>query len=203
MSILYYRLRDRYARLYTKYVAEVNFVHINKTGGTSIEKALGLPFLHLTALELRELVGLRRWEERLSFAFVRNPWDKVASHYHYRVLTNQTRLRENPIEFNAWVRMTYGDQRPPLYDQPKMFMPQVDWISDSSGQVIVAFIGRFERLEDDFKEICRLIGCSGQLPHLKSSGRGDYRNLYSSEAAEIVARRFEPDIAKFGYTFDR
>jgi chondroitin 4-sulfotransferase 11 len=201
LSVLYYRLQDLRARLYTKYVSDVLFVHINKTGGTSIERALGLPFQHRTALELRELVGPARWAERFSFAFVRNPWDKVASHYHFRVQTNQTGLRAIPIQFNEWVRLTYGTQCVPYYDQPKMFMPQTDWISDDSGEIIVDFVGRFERLEEDFDAVCQRIGRWAPLPHLKRSSRGDYRSLYDDESVEIVARWFTKDIQNFGYEF--
>src|SRR5687768_13300689 len=130
MSVLAYRLKDYHARLHTKFVAGFCFVHINKTGGTSIEKALGLPFQHRTAVEIRRLIGAKEWDRRFSFAFVRNPWDKVASHYHFRVKTNQTGLRDKPIPFNEWVRLAYGEQALPYYDQPKMFMPQLEWISD-------------------------------------------------------------------------
>ncbi len=196
------RLLDRYARYKLKYASDLVFVHINKTGGSSIERALGLPFQHKTALELRRELGERRWASRFTFTFVRNPWDKVASHYHFRVKTNQTGLAERPLPFTAWVRLAYGEQDPRYHDQPKMFMPQVCWISDESGLVIVDFVGRFERLSDDFDAICRRLGRTSTLPHLKRSTNDDYRREYSAEAAEIVAVRFAEDIRLFGYTFD-
>lgn len=202
MGLLAYQLRDYYARLHTRYVAAFSFVHINKTGGTSIEKALQLPFQHRTALELLGLIGERRWTERFSFAFVRNPWDKVASHYYFRVKTNQTGLRTNPIPFADWVRLTYGEQALPYYDQPKMFMPQVEWISDASGKIIVDYVGRFERLQADFAEVCQRIGRTAALPHVKQSTSGDYRTHYDDSTAEIVRRWFAKDLAEFGYTFD-
>src|SRR5687768_492427 len=129
--------------LRARYLSDVIFVHINKTGGTSIEQALGLRFQHKTALELRAELGRRNWERQFSFAFVRNPWDKVASHYRYRVKTNQTDLGTHTIPFDEWVRLAYGEQDAKYYDQPKMFMPQVDWISDEQGEIMVDFVGRF------------------------------------------------------------
>lgn len=201
MSALRYRLERLHARLHTKYVAPVLFVHINKTGGSSIEKALGLPFQHRTALQIRDDVGARRWQERFSFAFVRNPWDKVSSHYHFRVKTNQTGLRERPVPFAEWVRLAYGEHDPRYYDQPMMFMPQSRWICDEEGRMLVDFVGRFERLHDDFAEVSRRIGRGAALPHLKGT-RHDYRAIYSDEAAEVVARRFAEDVERFGYRFD-
>ena len=188
--------------LRARYLSDVIFVHINKTGGTSIEQALGLRFQHKTALELRAELGRRNWKRQFSFAFVRNPWDKVASHYRYRVKTNQTDLGTHTIPFDEWVRLAYGEQNPRYYDQPKMFMPQVDWISDEKGEIMVDFVGRFERLNEDFATVCAALKREASLPHLKETTRADYRRLYTPEAAEIVGRCFSKDIAQFGYTFD-
>jgi chondroitin 4-sulfotransferase 11 len=196
------RLGTFAGQLRATYMYDFVFVHINKNGGRSIEAALRLPFQHLTALELRQQLGARRWEQRFSFAFVRNPWDRVASHYHYRVQTNQTGLRANPIPFGEWVVRAYGERDPLYYDKPQMFMPQVNWLSDEQGTIIVDYIGRFERLREDFDEVCRRIGRSASLPHVNRSANRDYRGLYTPETADIVARSFAPDIALFGYTFD-
>lgn len=199
-----YKLQQRWALLHSAHLADVLFVHINKTGGTSIEVALGLPFQHRTALELRDAMGARRWASRFSFAFVRNPWDKVASHYHFRLKTNQTGLADRCLGFAEWVRRAYGDHDPTLYDQAKMFMPQTEWICDSEGRQIVTFVGRFESLERDFAHVCAQIGRAHvQLPHVKSSRtRDDYRRAYDDAARETVGRVFASDIARFGYTFD-
>ena len=177
------------------------FVHINKTGGTSIEAALGLKLRHRTAAQLRHELGREEWARRFTFAFVRNPWDKVVSHYHYRVKTNQTGLRKRTVEFNDWVRLAYGARDPQYYDKPRMFMPQLDWLTDRQGRILVNFVGRFERLEQDFGEVCRELGISAELPHLKSSGRRSYVDLYAPDTAEIVAERFAPDLREFGYVF--
>lgn len=185
-----------------RYLAGFAFVHINKTGGSSVERALGLPFRHLTAPELRAAIGATRWKRWFSFTIVRNPWDKVASHYHYRVRTNQTALRTHPVAFGEWVRLTYGEQDRRYFDSPKMFMPQTDWLVDEEGKIMVEFIGRFERLEQDFRTICHRIGRDAQLPHLKKSERGDYRTLYTDATTEIVGKWFARDLANFNYSFE-
>jgi hypothetical protein len=197
-----HRLRQYALRLRSKYADDFVFVHINKTGGSSVETALRLPFQHRTARELRDQLGSDEWNRRFSFAFVRNPWDKVASHYFYRVQTNQTGLHSNPIAFVPWVERTYGARDPSYYDKPKMFMPQVDWISDQDGRLMVQFVGRFERLAADFRAVCRQIGVEAELPHEKRSPNRDYRRHYTADAAALVARWFATDIARFGYSFD-
>ncbi|MBP0019215.1 MAG: sulfotransferase family 2 domain-containing protein [Cyanobacteria bacterium SBLK] len=177
------------------------FVHINKTGGTSVGKALNLPLSHSTAREKIEIMGRQKWESRFSFAIVRNPWDKVVSHYHYRVKTKQTNFGENAIEFKEWVKLSYGNKDPFYYDKPRMFMPQVNWISDREGKVAVNFIGRFESLNDDFQEICKNIGKKATLPHLKSSKHAHYKDYYDEETMKIIERCFQKDIELFEYKF--
>jgi hypothetical protein len=194
---------QHYGRLFrARYLDDFVFVHINKTGGSSVERALGLPFRHRTALELRRSLGSARWQRRFSFTFVRNPWDKVASHYFYRVNTNQTALATSPLEFNDWVLRAYGERDPRLYDKPKMFMPQVEWISDEAGHRLVNFVGRFEQLDADFRAVCDRIGVRAELPHEKRSSNRDYRRIYSSAAVDVVARWFAADIEQFGYRFE-
>lgn len=201
IAALGYRLHDLGARLHSRYLTNVLFVHVNKTAGTSIERALGLPFQHRTALELRALVGPERWAECFTFAFVRNPWDRVASHYAFRVKTDQTGLGDAHLGFNEWVVRAYGARDPRYYDQPKMFMPQTDWITDDAGSMLVDYVGRFESLREDFDEVCRILGREASLPHLKGSPR---RNLagYTDRAKEVVRSRFAPDIDRFEYRFE-
>ncbi len=193
--------RERLALVRANHYLPYAFVHINKTGGSSVERALGLPFQHRTAVELREIVGEARWARRFKFTIVRNPWDRAVSHFYYRAQTNQTGLGDHPIPFLEWVERVYLDRDPKYRDQPRMFMPQLDWITDESGRILVDLVGRFESLEQDFARICQRIGRTATLPHLKGSSRPGYREAYTDRAAEIVGQAFERDVAAFGYAF--
>ena len=66
------------------------------------------------------------------------------------------------------------------------------------------FVGRYERLQEDFDEACRRIGIPPRkLPEKrKAKDRGAYREYYDDETAEMVARHFRRDIEEFGYRFD-
>lgn len=188
-------------RLQHKYIDNFVFIHINKTGGSSIEKALKLPLEHKTAQEKIKELGDKNWSNKFTFAVVRNPWDKVVSHYHYRVQTNQTNLGNNPINFKDWVRLAYGEQNPTYYDQPKMFMPQFDWIADNEGRILVNFVGQFENLTEDFNYVCKKLNKTVELQHYKASKRGSYRDYYDDKTIEIIAHWFSKDLEKFEYKF--
>jgi len=180
------------------------FIHINKTGGTSVAKALGIPFIqHLTAREIISDVGEELWDSAFKFAFVRNPFSKVVSHYNYRVKTNQTGLKTNNISFREWVKRTYGHDKDYFYyDKPKMFMPQVEWLKDNKDQLNVDFVGRFERIQTDFNIVCSMLGIYKDLPHLKKSTKKDYRGYYDTETVDIVHDWFQEDFEIFRYRFD-
>jgi len=187
------------ARIFHNYI----FIHINKTGGTSIEKALGLPLIHKTALEYRTEIGNVRWQEQFSFAIIRNPWDKVASQYSYRSMINETELKKHPVPFNDWVKRVFVDRDPDYYNDQKMFAPQVDWLTDLEGNNLVDFVGRFENLHNDWHIICAKIHKHGvELPHVKKSSKANYRNAYNTESIAIIADWFAKDTEFFSYTFD-
>ena len=190
----YWYVKERYFQNYI-------FIHINKTGGTSIEKALNLPLQHRSALDKKNYLGEEIWSKKFSFAFVRNPWDKVVSHFTYRLNTNQIKMDSEQIEFKKWVRLSYLEKNKKYYDNPKMFMPQMDWISDENGKVLVNFIGRFENIESDFNEVCSKLNITASLPHLKKSNRVDYKEYYNIETAEIIGELFKKDIEYFNYRF--
>ena len=50
-----------------------HFIHINKTGGSSIELALRLPPEHKTAIQKIDEVGREVWLDAFNFCVVRNP----------------------------------------------------------------------------------------------------------------------------------
>ncbi|MFT6276294.1 MAG: hypothetical protein ACJAZ0_002399 [Halioglobus sp.] len=187
-------LRQRYLRPYV-------FVHINKTGGSSIERALGISQDHSTALEKYRQLGAKAWEQKFVFAVVRNPWDKVVSHYHYRVKTKQTGLDDSPIAFREWVLRCYLDRDPQYYDQPRMFMPQWHWLIDEKGKSLVDFVGRFENLNQDFATISDRLSPGSSLGHVKPSSRGSYQNYYNEETQALIETSFAEDIDAFGYRF--
>ena len=179
------------------------FIHINKTAGTSIGKAVGLPLKHhLTAAEVISRIGNDKWQSAYKFTFVRNPWDKVVSHYEYRRKKNKTEIASRNIPFPDWVKLTYGlDKDPFYYNNPRSFQPQVEWLKDDVGVISIDFIGKFESINADFKHIKNVIGVDGSMPHLNASNRASYQSYYDDETTEIVADWFYEDIAEFGYSF--
>ena len=180
------------------------FVHINKTAGTSVGRAIGLPVKdHLTAKEIITRVGKQNWDTSYKFTVVRNPWDKVVSLYEYRRKKDKTQIASRGITFTQWVKLTHGQSTDPFYhDNIKSFQAQVEWLKDDEGAIAIDFVARFETLGTDFEQIRKAIGSKADLPHLNASSRKSYKDYYTDETREIVARWYHEDIEFFDYTFD-
>lgn len=181
-----------------RYFDNFIFIHIVKTGDTSIERALNLNWEHKTALEKIKQVGQSRWNSIFTFAFVRNPWDRVVSHFHFR------KSKKNKIEqsttFRDWVELTYGQEGQTI-DYHHYLMPQSMWVADHDGIILVDFIGRFENLSEDFKYVCKQIGKNAALPYINATKHRHYRDYYDDRTIKIVERWFRKDIEMFGYKF--
>lgn len=206
MSRLSQALQTARWRVSQKYFHNFIFVHVPKTAGTSIVRTLGIPRIHQTAYDIRGRIGARRWEQKFKFAFVRNPWDRAVSSFHFAAARNRglANSRYISLTFSDWLRLAYVERHPLYFDFPHPFSPQYDWISDFEDKIIVNFIGRFENLQQDFSTICERIGRRAiVLPHHGASKHKDYRDYYKDKDVEIIAKWYKKDIDHFGYAFDR
>lgn len=179
------------------------FLHINKTAGTSIGRAIGLPVKrHLTAREVIGLIGRKKWRSAWKFTFVRNPWDRAASLYRYRRMKNKTGIASNDVPFAEWVQRVFTDDPDPRYhDNPKSFQSQCDWLKDDRGDIAIDFIARFEEINRDFERIAEKIAPGASLPYLNASRADCYRDYYDERSRAAVADWFAEDIGYFDYRF--
>lgn len=201
-------LIDRvYARVrgpYRAYIRELRtrgtfcFIHINKCGGTSVERALGLPLMHDTALERIEKIGQARWDACHTFTIVRNPYDKVLSHYRYRVKTNQTGMGETDIPLNEWIARAYGEKDPKYHDRPRFFAPCLHWITDETGKIIVDQICKLETIEEDWKAVKQKTGITVDLPR-ENTTRASRADELDAASLDIIEEQFAKDFETFGY----
>jgi len=173
------------------------YVHIPKTGGTSVEKALGLPHRHDHISTWRLWYGNDNFERRFKFTVVRNPWDLNVSLYHFRRSTSQLPY---DVDFSDWLRLVYIDGNPQFYAWPHWERKgQFWWISDENGKCLADFVARFEILSRDWAFISQNVGRSTSLPHLNSSNRRKgYCKYYSAADVDIIATAYSKDIEEFG-----
>lgn len=207
------------------------FVHIAKTGGTSLRAALrrlqrrdplfAAQFLvsridHLTGhrigakfprhakvIAAAEMLPQPLFARLFKFAFVRNPWDLQVSSFHH-LRRERPQLLAGHENFADFLRYKLDPARPYQYHIDTSITLQRDYLCGLDGSLLVDYVGRYERLAADYATICARIGVPAPgLPHKrKAEDRGDYRRYYDDALAEQVALHFAADIDAFGYRFD-
>lgn len=202
------------------------FVHVQKTAGISLQQVLTshAPDARLwhgrhghASSGLAE-IGRKRWERYFSFGFVRNPWDRLVSHYSMirdkiDELTPEQRAEPRPFKIELWNYVlhfshdfdSFLDNCTGLIwdrDCYKSFLfNQIDYLSDDKGEIVVDYVGRFENFEQDATAVLARIGIEAEVPRLNRSSRGDYHDYYTPRTRDLVAKRFARDIQAFGYEF--
>lgn len=194
------------------------FVHLRRTGGNSIEVALGGVVLldrwfrptmdwdnqlhrgrswrkidrrghriHATAEEIRRRHP-RAFDQCFRFAIVRNPWEQMASLYG--------RLHAGDRAFAGFRDWLWR------FGLEQGTVPRAS-LYDRSGRCLVDFVGRFERLQDDFDEACDRAGVPRRpLPHTNPSAGRPLFEIYDAAAMAIVRRIYAEDIERYGHSFD-
>jgi len=208
------------------------FVHIAKTGGTSVRDALwwykwtdpyripqflcskvsaltghriGAKFpRHAKAIAAQEMLPRELYQRLFKFAFVRNPWDLQVSSYHH-IRRERPDVIADITDFAGFLRWKFDPARPPQYHADMSTELQSDYLIDLHGTNIVDYVGRYEFLLEDFEAACRKIGIRcPKLPHRRRADdrSKDYRSYFDDASAELVANHYRPDLERFGYRYD-
>jgi len=195
------------------------FVHIQKTGGSSIRKILKAQLGELEEFGCKHdfarwhYENIPDWNECFKFGFVRNPWDRLVSWYSMieqnKGLLHQSRnkLWEYVIQesnsFDAFVRNC--TQEIDDFDGKKSFLyNQLDYLTNTDGELLVDFVGKYESLEKDMGHVLNSLRLSpdGRVMHENQSQHRHYSSYYTEDLKNIVAERFARDIEYFNYVFE-
>lgn len=203
------------------------FVHVQKTGGTSIDHLLrdldigAEPLKGLPATKHAKLRAALREHPELGdyfvFGFVRDPWARMWSWYSMvmrrkeSAATNEwvaDRLERNPfwtkvaLEYSSFEEFVMRGTE----EIPRLRTPQLDYLVAPGRRA--DFIGRTERLDDDVRAAMAAAGlgerAEGVLPPRRNAGPStSHREHFTPAMVARVGEVFAPDVAEFGYAFDR
>ncbi len=208
---------------------EYIFVHIPKTGGTSVALALearamkddillgdtpkarkrrhrvkdvksaGRLWKHATLADAEGLITRPQMQHYFTFTLVRNPWDRMVSYYHWL----QDQQFDHPAVALA-KKLGFQDfVKHPQTAQAFRASPYQSYMCDGAGKVHCNAFIRLEHFNEDAQPLFDHLGFSLSLPVVNQSSRqGDYRSYYSDIDAESVGVICAQDIARFGYKFD-
>jgi hypothetical protein len=189
---------------------KVIFMHLTKTGGESVLEALDSPQKRHTPVSailddnFRQTYAkqLDLFEERKDFkptrylnriksnwnslrvTFVRNPWARLVSEYHYN--------KAKGIDDRDFEEVVYSLLQ--CYDDIWKWS-QMRWLCHKGK----CYADRVYRLEYDKQKFNS--DFSVELPHKNKSSHDPYREYYDERTKRIVELVYADDIKEFGYEF--
>jgi len=204
------------------------FIHIPKTGGTSLALALeeramkddimlgdtpkarrrrtkvagvdasGRLWKHSRLQDLYGLTDQAEIEQLFIFTMVRNPWDRMVSYYHWL----RVQRFDHPAVALAQRTAFSAFLNDPLTARAMRAAPYGSYMRDGSGVERCALFVRLEHLDEDLAPLEAHLGFSLSRPHENASARPqDYRQAYSDRDAALLETLAQEDIARFGYRF--
>ncbi len=204
------------------------FVHIPKTGGTSLAVALedramkhdimlgdtpkakrrrkrlkdvetaGRLWKHSTLADIEGLVTREEMAQMFTFTLVRNPWDRIVSYYHWLQVQNF----DHPAVALAQQVSFAGFLADRDIQQSLHAAPYGSYLRDGAGQERCNLFIRLEHFAQDAAPLFTHLGFEVALPHHNTSDRGAaYQAYYTPDLRDLVAALCADDIARFEYRF--
>jgi hypothetical protein len=206
------------------------FVHIPKTGGTSLALALeskamkddimlgdtpkarnrrkrvkdvqasGRLWKHSRLCDIYGLVDQVQIESYLVFTIVRNPWDRIVSYYHW--------LRQQNFNHSAVTKAKALDFGGFLADADTQAALRNDAVArytqDATGMDRCRLHLRLEHLAEDLPRLEQALNLHlPEFPHENRSQRqANYQSCYTQDSRDLVQTIFAQDINRFSYRFD-
>lgn len=189
---------------------KLKFLHITKTGGTSIEKIgkinniqWGIYDKYLSLNHIHWHYPLKKLPKKLIekydwFIICRNPYDRIISEYHCKWGGNVTQLKnvfynkESIKDFNIFVRESINNRKKAKYlghylEQHLYYIKNINII-------------RFENIKDDFKNLMKKYKLYLTLDlHEYKSIKIFSINDFEKETINLINKVYDKDFKVFGY----
>ena len=186
------------------------FIHVHRTGGTSIMntlKACSPNSLEVISqhgnAKSKEKQFLDDFKDYYKFGFVRNPWDRILSWYLLLNAGNKYSQEELKTNFEHFLKVEII----PMYEHdPYFHTNQFDYFTDDNDNLLVDKIGRYENYDDDLRTILREAGQTTKvIPTLNATQQCiiDRSVLFTDKSRQLIKEICKKDIEYFGYHFYR
>lgn len=151
---------------------------------------------HISVRQIQPQLPLDVWNGYFKFAFVRNPFDRFISTCFFLNGQNPDFARMA----TAFMKERLGYRR---FRERVLVVPQSRLLTDDDGSIAVDYVGRYEKLQQSYVEICDRIGIpTSRLGRKNPSKHASYLEYYDAELKERVADFYRDDLSLFGYEFE-
>lgn len=144
------------------------------------------------------------WNSYFKFCFVRNPWDRIVSHYFSSTqgdVHGRTYEFARGMSFDQFIERHVMTEKENKHVFPNRCLMCKDLSTWYSG---VDYIGRFENYEESIYDIFRKVGINEEpvIHHLNTTQHEDYRNYYNDRTVMMVYEKYRDEIEYLGYDFE-
>jgi hypothetical protein len=154
----------------------------------------------MTAEDLQKQFSFHgwKWNEYYKFAMIRNPWDRVVSHYMRALEKEASPLHiyaKRAENFTAFVLDT-AVQRILTQQRLIPFSP--------TGEILVDRLFKIETMAEELPQLIKDLGApiTEKIPSLSTTQHGHYRDYYDDQTYEIVKKIYRDDIRVGEYEFE-
>lgn len=188
------------------------FVHIPKTAGKAIFHTLfSADTIGHHALVWYKTYNETKFNDYYKFAIVRNPWDRIVSAFYYlkqggMIESDKAFALKHLGQYDNFADFVRGLEIPEYRRKILRwihFIPQCYFLcEESGGSLMVDFLGKYETIDDDLKQICEHLRMRyGELEFVNKSDHRPYWEYYDRHTVEIVRDLYRRDIELFDYEF--
>jgi hypothetical protein len=188
------------------------YIHVPKTGGSSVTSALAPYLIDPKPVDKTERKGwqikhhvnkqmhhpiprnMNVPDDFFIFGFVRNPYERLVSSWGRGKENNQW---PSELSFSDFVLGTLQNKY-----AKSLKRLQEDLLETKKGRI--DFIGRYESLQEDWAYVTSQIGLPDlELPHKnKREEKEHYSVYYTDKLVDAVTNFYKKDIELFGYSFE-
>lgn len=173
----------------------MKFLHIPKTAGQSVAKAIGNPASYLG----HNPISLTDTTDDI-ITVVRNPYDRAVSMYYYLKDIQGDHLQELFQTLNGFWNRIYTAPKSGI--EHRHMKPQMWYLKDHDGNVSSQVtILKYETLQEDFNQLAALNGFAG-IDHLNKSylrPNTTWQEELNEESIHAIGELYADDFEHLGY----
>lgn len=147
---------------------------------------------HISAQQIRPIIGDATFKAYHKFAFVRNPYDRFISYCAF-VSRGTNHFSADPRGF-----MRLMLSKPPLGHL--LFRPQYEFLVGAQGMLAMDFVGRNESMQQDYDTVAAQLNLpTSVLGRANTSSHRPFLDYYDAELFKAVSVIYRRDFEIFGY----
>lgn len=124
---------------------------------------------HLTASEIRKMIGASLWNRIYTFTVVRNPYKRFYSLYRYRRIIGDLDPRITYLNYVRLLRKPRLQLPDSPFSKRPYFLSQSDYISDNTGKFITSDWFKYENRRETLGKLSDKLGLMFSDAHIQKS----------------------------------